>query len=168
MGCMSNHISWYKSLVGSDTEKAASDRAGITTSTLNRQLAKGHLSEGNVIAIARAYGANPVDALARTGYITAEEAAGNGREIAELLSDQELIRALALRINPDEEIWSQAFGTVVNETSKAASPSEKTDVQANVYDLDSRSHDDLIERINAGIEPVAAQEATEPLEEHHP
>ena len=57
---MTIHEDWYYNTVNGDTEKAASLRAGITTSTLNRQLAKGTLSEGNVIAIARAYGQNPV------------------------------------------------------------------------------------------------------------
>lgn len=158
---MSNHINWYKSLVGSDTEKAASDRAGITTSTLNRQLAKGTLSEGNVIAIARAYGANPVDALVRTGFITSEEALGKDRDLSSLLSDQELIHELAMRVNSDEGAWDDTF-------SSAMEPKQPASVSRLHADNRVSDHDDLIARINSGEEQVAAQEATDPLEENQP
>lgn len=111
---MTVHEDWYYNTVNGDTEKAASLRAGITTSTLNRQLAKGTLSEGNVIAIARAYGQNPVEALVRTGYLTKEEATNSSQSLIKMLNDQELIHELALRVNSDEAIWAETFGKAMS------------------------------------------------------
>ncbi|WP_431638822.1 hypothetical protein ACP8NE_00855 [Corynebacterium ulcerans] len=106
---MRNHTDWYRSIVGTDTEKAAAEKARITTSTLNRQLAKGVLSESNVIAIARGYGKNPVDALIRVGYLTDAEVRGKDDELAARLTDQELIHELAMRINSEEAAWEETF-----------------------------------------------------------
>lgn len=95
---MNEHKNWYTQLVGDTTERSVAIKAGITTSTLNRQLKAGTLSAENVILIARAYGANPVAALTTTGYITAAEATKNLGDIAQLLPDRNLIAELARRI----------------------------------------------------------------------
>lgn len=94
---MSKNTNWYTQLVGDNTERAVALKAGITASTINRQLKKGTLSAENVILIARAYGANPVAALTTAGYITAAEATTNLGDIAQLLPDRDLIAELARR-----------------------------------------------------------------------
>ena len=98
---MSEHNNWYEKLVGDATERAVAMKSGITTSTLNRQLKAGVLSAENVILIARAYGSNPVAALATTGYIKVSEANENLGDIAQLLPDRKLIAELARRIGVD-------------------------------------------------------------------
>lgn len=95
---MNEHKNWYLQLVGDATERSVALKAGVTTSTLNRQLKAGTLSAENVILIARAYGANPVAALTTTGYITLGEATKNLGDIARLLPDRQLIAELARRI----------------------------------------------------------------------
>lgn len=103
-------------LVGDATERAVAIKAGLTTSTLNRQLKSGALSAENVILIARAYGANPVAALATTGYITPEEATKNLGDVAQLLPDRQLIAELARRIGVEfEELINIEEGTPVDE-----------------------------------------------------
>lgn len=106
---MTAHTNWYKRLVGNDPELTAAKRAKITTSTLNRQLSKGTLSAENVIALARGYEQNPVEALAATGFITSSEATSNPQEAARLLTDQELIRELARRVDDTPGVWDQTF-----------------------------------------------------------
>lgn len=104
-------------LTGGDTERAASLRSKVTTSTLNRQLAKNELSADTVIKLCRGYGASPVAGLAATGHITEEEATGVPLDaISELLSDQELIRTLAYRVNMDPAAWFGTFGELAQDT----------------------------------------------------
>lgn len=113
MGHMSDHITWYQLLTGGDTERAVATRAGITTSTLNRQLAKGHLAAENVILVARAYGQNTATALSATGYLTPEEAANSDGDIAQLLTDRQLINELARRIGvTSDELTSDGDNVV--------------------------------------------------------
>lgn len=121
MGYMNGHQTWFKRLTNDATERAAALAAGITTSTINRQLAKGELSADNVIKLCRAYSHSPVQGLAATGHLTQEEATGiSTTAAAELLSDPELIRTLAYRINADPEAWFGTFGELTNEDSNIA------------------------------------------------
>ncbi|MBA1834134.1 hypothetical protein [Corynebacterium wankanglinii] len=116
---MSDHKNWYRRITGGDTERAASLRSDVTTSTLNRQLAKGELSAEVVIKLSRGYGISPVEGLAATGHITHEEATGlTASQAADLLSDPELIRALALRINADPAAWFGTFGELAEEDAE--------------------------------------------------
>ena len=119
MGYMSDHRNWYKRITDDATERAASLKSGVTTSTLNRQLAKGELSAEVVIKLCRGYGVSPVEGLASTGHLTHEEATGiSAAEAADLLSDPDLIRALAFRINADPEAWFGTFGELEDEDAE--------------------------------------------------
>lgn len=111
-----NHKNWYVRLTGGEAERAAALAAGVTPSTLHRQLAAGHLSAENVIALARAYGENPARALAATGHLETEEIADVSiDQVGELLTDQQLIRLLALRIDADPQSWFGTFGELADE-----------------------------------------------------
>lgn len=114
------HVQWFNRLTGNSSGKAAAEKANITVSTLNRQLANGRISAEYVIELARAYQASPVESLAATGYITQEEATGvPASAAAELLSDPELIRTLAYRINADPDAWFGTFGELADEDQYA-------------------------------------------------
>ena len=127
MGYMTDHSTWYRRITGDATERAASLRSGVTTSTLNRQLAKGQLSAEVVIKLCRGYGVNPVEGLAATGHITHEEATGmTADSTAELLSDPELIRTLAYRINADPQAWFGTFGELADENDDLAARRSNT------------------------------------------
>lgn len=123
MGHMSDHITWYRLLTAGDTERTVSLRAGITTSTLNRQLAKGALAAENIILIARAYKQNPVTALSATGYLLPDEATGSSGDLAQLLTDRQLIRELARRIGVDaQELAPQPDNVVVFQSGERDTP----------------------------------------------
>ena len=115
MGHM-EHVEWFNRITGNASGREAASKAHVTISTLNRQLSAGRLSAENVIELSRAYGVSPVEGLAATGYITHEEATGvSAAESADLLSDPELIKALAYRINADPAVWFGAFGELADE-----------------------------------------------------
>lgn len=71
------HGEWLKNLTR-DTTNGAAERAGITPTTLFRQVEKGRISAQNVIALAHAYGAKAGDQLLATGHITADDLDGIG------------------------------------------------------------------------------------------
>lgn len=134
MGHMSKHVQWYKRLTDGDTERTAALKAGVTTSTLNRQLAKGSLGAEVVILLSRAYGENPVMGLAATGYLTSDEATGlKAGDISELLTDQQMIRALALRIDADPEAWFGTFGELADEEPENELASLRSKKQADSH-----------------------------------
>lgn len=112
------HSKWFDRTTGGDSALNASKtaRPRLNNATLSRQLNKGQFTAEVVIAIARGYGQSPVEALAQTGYITSDEAVDLPREsLADLLTDQELIRALALRVDDNKEAWDDTFTEVVEE-----------------------------------------------------
>lgn len=169
MGYM-NHNLWYERLTSNATERAASQKSGVTTSTLNRQLAKGVLSPENVIALSRAYGVSPIQGLVSTGYLEANEVSNmSEEELADSLSDRIIIKSFAKRISEDYESWfadgelstkENAQTSNVRSIQQRSERSGAPDVADEEYDEDA-----LIDGINAGTEPFAAQEATDPLDE---
>lgn len=120
MGNM-EHNEWFNRLTDGASGNAAGAKADISVSTLNRQLAQKRLSAETVIALCRGYGASPVEGLAATGYLTKEEATGVPADaIAEILSDQDLIRTLAYRVNADPAAWFGTFGELADEPAPDA------------------------------------------------
>ena len=89
---------WYVVTVGDDSENQVALRSGVVQRTLNRQLAAGRLSPETVVAVARAYGRDVLDALVTVGLITAQDIRNHGvrqalidatdREIAELVYER--------------------------------------------------------------------------------
>lgn len=112
MGSVNKHDEWFKAVTGGDSGRAAALAAGIPVATLNRQLGRGEIDAGHVIALARAYDQPPAEALAATGYLTPAEAGGRA-DALRLASDQALIRELAHRIDANEKAWSGTFDDVI-------------------------------------------------------
>lgn len=123
---MQKHMRWLIRLTKGDSGRTIAQKAGASIATINRQISKEEITAENVIAIARGYNQSPVEALAQTGYLTPEEASGMPREaLAELLTDQEVIRVLAYRINEDEDAWKGTFTEVVEESQGGSQPSSQ-------------------------------------------
>lgn len=104
--------SWYDEHVGNDTIKEAARKAGISTTTAWRQHAGGELnfSAENVILIARAYGADPVRALAAFGYLSESESVIE-MDVGEVLRKAGLRRIVRelnhwIESDPDNPAWS--------------------------------------------------------------
>lgn len=115
MSYMTNHKEWFDRITDHASGRAAGAAAEIPIATLNRQLGKGELSAEFVIALARAYGISPTAALVQTGYLNADEASElTVAEMAELLTDQDIIRIMAFRINNNPEAWEGTFDEVID------------------------------------------------------
>lgn len=81
-----NMTPWLKRVSGGASVLAAATRIKADQSTLNRQLKAGPPADV-IVAIARAYDADPVAALVEAGFITAREAdAGHDLSEAEHLA----------------------------------------------------------------------------------
>lgn len=111
---MTTHRTWYEDLTNHAPRTAAAEKAGLPQSTLHNQVSNSRLRAETVIALARAYGRNPVRALIETGFLAATEAGSHSPTLMlELISDKELIRETARRINADESAWEGTFDSVL-------------------------------------------------------
>lgn len=118
MSHMEQHTRWFRTITGNDSGRAAAAKSGMSVATVNRQLAREELSAEMVIAIARGYGQSPVTALVETGYLEAGEA--NNFDMVDsprLLTDQQLIRELARRVDSNEDAWAGTFDEVVESSA---------------------------------------------------
>lgn len=89
---------WLDATTNGQSIRAIATRAGIPISTLARQIRRGTVTADNAVAIARAYEASPVRALAAAGII--DEPSPDGVSVAEALveaTDDELASELARR-----------------------------------------------------------------------
>ncbi|MDF7666038.1 hypothetical protein [Bifidobacterium sp. ESL0745] len=71
-----NHIEWLREITHDDSINRISQQAGIPYATLYKRFKSSELATDEIIAIARSYGINPVDALVKTNIISNEEASG--------------------------------------------------------------------------------------------
>lgn len=97
-----NFETWLTELIGEDTRRTASSKAGMAESTLSRQLSRGHLSPEMVIALCRAYDRSPVAGLIQTEYINDYELHGPDVEIAlREATNQQLLNEIMRRSDPE-------------------------------------------------------------------
>lgn len=140
------HSEWFHRTTNGASGNAAAAKAGISVASLNRHIASEHLTAEEVIAISRAYGESPVNGLAATGHITYEEASGmTAAASAELLSDLDLIRTLAYRINADPAAWFGTFGELADQEDELATRRSNTtaeDVRPEFYAVADSSPDE--------------------------
>lgn len=138
MSHMKPHENWFSRTTGNASGRAAADRAGIPPATLNRQLSRGHLTAETVIAIARGYDVHPVGALVATGYLTEDEGLSSPvEELAHLMSDQALLRILAMRIDDNPNAWAGTFDEVLSDAPVDQLAFERSNVhQLHVGDMD--------------------------------
>ncbi|MBV7302915.1 hypothetical protein [Corynebacterium sp. TAE3-ERU2] len=139
---MDTHEKWLHTLTGGASGRAAAQKAEISVATLNRQLKAGRLSAENVIALARAYNESPVQALAATGYLSSEEAIGVSlTTTAQMLSDKDLIRELARRVDSTPGVWQDTFDATVSSATEQPKHSNKRsiDVLPRIYNADHSS-----------------------------
>ena len=71
-------MTWYTRTVKDASVNAVATRSGVVQSTLARQIKAGSLTAETVVAVARAYGADVLDALVACGLITKDEVRKHG------------------------------------------------------------------------------------------
>ncbi|WP_368267028.1 DNA-binding protein [Corynebacterium ulcerans] len=186
-----NFEQWLQSLPGSPSPTTAARKAGLVNVTLLRHAEKGETTADNIIAIARAYGIPPVDALVTTGHLRPDEIGGErtsikmalkrasiGEKWDSIAEDIDGMHLIVGRFPRIHELDITAITDHSSEESEGESelerrrkaksgptPPVETTAEAG-NEAEELDYDALIERINAGTEQVAAQKRTPPLEEH--
>lgn len=172
-----NFVDWFNQLTAGDTQKVAAKKAGVIESTLSRQLSRGKFRPELVIALCRGYGHPPVDGLIETGYLFAHEVGAETplRVALESATNRQILEELLRRSDPEaRELFGSTNGLVgIAADAEPLPPRGQPDPNARSKSGESDKagdydHDAIIAKINAGEIKIAAQEATEPLEEHQP
>lgn len=93
-----NTIEWFETVSAGDSVNAAATIAGINQPTLARQIKAGVLSPESIVAIARAYDADPINGLIIAGLISEVDVARHGADVLlETLTDKMLA----------DEVWNR-------------------------------------------------------------
>lgn len=133
---MENHKDWFDKITNRASGRSAAERSGESPATVNRQLKAGIISPDLVISLARGYGRSPVLALLETGYLLPEETgAPTLEEVANALTDQQLIAETARRIDSNPAHWQGTFSEVVD-------GEQDYDVRSNLYAVADNSDED--------------------------
>lgn len=128
------HNAWIADLIGEDTRRTASSKAGMSESTLSRQLSRGTLRPEMVIALCRAYDRKPVDGLVETGYLQPWEIEGVGIDAAiDQATNKQLLDGIMRRSDPESRYLFGLDDDVIN---------PKMDDRNNVVDLRPDTPDD--------------------------
>lgn len=97
---MNAMMQWFETITSGETINAVSTRSGLVDTTLRRQVRGGVLAAETVLAIARAYNENGVEALIQCGFVTSEEADEYASEVVfEGVSDQMLADEVLRRLH---------------------------------------------------------------------
>lgn len=116
-----NFRAWIAALIAPDTLRAASEKIGLSHSTVTRQLSRDTLTPVTVIALCRAYGKSPVDGLVETGYLRREETGDVGVDFAlDRASNRELLDAVLRRSDPEAVHLFGRDAGVINPADSAA------------------------------------------------
>lgn len=129
---------WLLELIGDDTQRTASTKAGMAESTLSRQLSRGALRPEMVIALCRGYGRSPVTGLIETGYLREWEAEGVGIPYAlQEATNQQLLDEIMRRSDPEAlYLFGDPTGESIDyemDDDLAARRSDTPDVEAGFY-----------------------------------
>ena len=108
---------WLKQVTSGDSINRVSQKTGIPYATIHRRFDVGGLETDEVIAVARGYGINPVEALVKCGIITEQEAAGiTGANALKLCSIEEIAAEIVRRntLNLDNDAIGKPIGSVAS------------------------------------------------------
>lgn len=146
---------YIEPVIGNMTMRDAAQKAGFNQSAFTRWKNGAKADPEFVVKFARAFDLNVLQALVEAELISQDEV--DLREVR--IGGTKLTEASAQQL-------AEEFLHRMQEAEGRISNAERDMSGAAVSSLHDR--DELVERINDGLEPVAAQEATEPLEENQP
>lgn len=119
-----------------------------------------------VVKIARSYQVSVIPALIALDVLNEYDMKSFSSTSSVLeATDEELVAEILRRMKAGSAEWvDQPISVVENDlvARRQRSNNATSDVRGDDYDDDA-----LIDRINAGIEPIAAQKRTEPLDENY-
>ncbi len=129
---------WYERVAGSQSINSVAGLAGINQSTLNRQLRSGRLEPELVVAIARTFDEDILEALIIQGFLTREDVEKHApRTALEQATDKEIVAEIERRLLEARE--HSEFDKPLGEAS--ASNVTEMRLQANPVDYDEDAGD---------------------------
>lgn len=99
-----NAEKWYEAAVKGASVNAVAQKSGIAQTTLNRQVRTGKITPETIVAVAVAYGRDPIDGLITSGLITTEQIRSHGvRAALADATDAEIADEVWKRLNDGRE-----------------------------------------------------------------
>jgi len=146
---------WISDVTGDESAQNISRQSGVPLRTVQNSLSTGRMGLENKLLISTAYGRHPLRTLVEWGVIdSAWESVPDIEAALRIAGEEQLAREVLRRMK---------LGAKTNVFDLPVDKLQRDFNQKSVSDRDA-----LIARINSGEEPVAAQEATDPLEENQP
>ena len=151
------------------TAEKLGEKLGLSRATMTRRLTSGdRLSAEEIIALSRELKLPVIRALIDQGKLTPDEVYKYATEQASDLSsatNQQILDEIVRRSDPEARVLfgGDGYDNVLDLPEKQ---NPGTPLGATEDDDDEIDHDEIIRQINAGEIQVAAQKATDPLEEH--
>lgn len=99
-------LDWYRGVVKDASINAVAARSGLVQSTLNRQIKAEALTPDVVVAVARAYGVDVLDALVANGVLTEDDIRSHWARVA--LADLTDIELAAEVIRRTPSTWTES------------------------------------------------------------
>lgn len=138
--------------MGDDSLRHVSEVTGIPQATLSRQLSQSSITVETVRKIASAYQVSVIPALIALGVVTESDLVSFATVGAlEEATDEQLAEEVLKRMKRGSKLMTAPISMVEKRLSHSAAETDD---------------DAVIDRINSGAEPIAAQERTDPLDEH--
>lgn len=145
------------------TDQEIASILGVTRKTANKRLNEG-LPSDDLIQLCDELGINQTLALVELGRIKHEDVLDyldSEGQLLETADDAALVLELARRIVPESKILEQTARYIPTKNK----PASIQDAQHKPF-ADDFDDDAIVARINAGVEQIAAQQATPPIEEN--
>lgn len=156
---------WIRKTVGNASDREIGKLANIGQSTLSRQRRDGTVTVETAVKIARAYQVSVVPALLALDVLTEFDlkAFSTSSGIMDA-SDEDLVAEILRRMKAGQADWAKKPISELDTRRKAKRGNNSPTAPPHVTEPD---YDAILDGINAGTEPIAAQKATDPLEENY-
>lgn len=156
---------WIRKTVGNASDREIGKLANIGQSTLSRQRRDGTVTVETAVKIARAYQVSVVPALLALDVLTEFDlkAFSSSSGIMDA-SDEDLVAEILRRMKAGQADWAEKPISELDTRRNAKRGNNSPTAPPHVTEPD---YDAILDGINAGTEPIAAQKATDPLEENY-
>lgn len=159
---------WIRRTVGNASDREIGKLAQIGQSTLSRQRRDGTVTVETAVKIARAYQVSVIPALIALDVVTEDDLKEFAMDAAiEDADDDTLGREVIKRMKQGSVLMAMPIGEAENQLEARRSAKRSENSPATPPHVATPDYDAILDGINAGTEKIAAQKATDPLEENY-
>lgn len=159
-------------IIGDSTYSQAATKAGFDKSAFTRWKKGARADPDFVVKIARAYNANVLEALVAAEFITEAEAKLREIKVGGIAlsdaSNQQLLDEIMRRSEPEaNRLFGDPTGESIDYPQRDDLAKRRRSTPATPPSVKPQDYDAILDGINAGTEQIAAQKATDPLDENY-